>query len=178
MTDCVIYLYFDPKNNIPRYVGVGKTAKRAREHLLPSVKSNRQLKAMIGKRIKEGFIIEPIIIHLGHSDYKIAQMIEVAVISTIGREDLGKGTLFNKTDGGDGVVGRIISEEERSKKSLSQQITCSKPEVRARKSAAGKIAQNRPEVKAKRSITMKAVQARKRAERMARSAGIEPTSSV
>jgi hypothetical protein len=34
----------------------------------------------------------------------------------IGREDKALGTLFNKTDGGDGGVGRIASEEERRKR--------------------------------------------------------------
>ncbi|WP_407308422.1 hypothetical protein [Acinetobacter sp.] len=38
------------------------------------------------------------------------------LIAMIGREDLGKGTLFNKTDGGEGTAGRVVKPEEVEKR--------------------------------------------------------------
>jgi len=38
--------------------------------------------------------------------------LEILLISEYGRKDLGKGSLVNMTDGGDGMIGRIKSEEE------------------------------------------------------------------
>lgn len=45
---------------------------------------------------------------------------EIDLIATIGRRDLGKGPLCNLTNGGDGAVGYIHTEESKQKMSKSQ----------------------------------------------------------
>jgi len=45
---------------------------------------------------------------------------EVALISLLGRKDIGTGILRNKTDGGEGVSGVVVSEETRQKMSRAK----------------------------------------------------------
>jgi hypothetical protein len=44
---------------------------------------------------------------------------EIYMIAVFGRKDLGTGILRNRTNGGDGGSGRVVSEEERLKKVVS-----------------------------------------------------------
>lgn len=169
MKDCVVYLYRDPKTLTPRYVGVGKTEKRAWEHVRPKAKTNKLLKNMICKRIKEGFTVEPEITHLGHSDYELAKQIEIIQIAKYGRLDLGTGTLFNHTDGGDGgglsEVGRLLMSAKAkaqhadpivsAKMYASQKLSWEQPEVRARRIEGIKKAFANPEIKLKLSKIQK-----------------------
>ena len=45
---------------------------------------------------------------------------EIYMIAVFGRKDLGTGILYNKTDGGEGVSGAILSEEHKRKISQAQ----------------------------------------------------------
>ena len=47
--------------------------------------------------------------------------IEIDIISKIGRKDLGGGVLFNRTRGGDGIVGCTFSKERR--KEISKRMS-------------------------------------------------------
>ena len=160
MNECVIYLYRDPKGNIPRYVGVGKTDVRARFHLKKNAKTNRLLKNMIEKRKSEGYIVEPIITYLGHDDFEKAKLVEIEEIAKYGREDLGLGTLFNHTDGGDGASGTIVSLVSKAKRSASMKIAHTDPLKKSRMSEGQKEASARPEVKLKRSLAQQTAQHR------------------
>lgn len=126
------YIYRDPKTQVVRYVGWGSTLDRPVSHLRKSC--NSKLHYMLQKRIREGYDPQPEITICTHQSENYAKLIECCWIEKYGREDMGKGTLFNGTDGGDGRVGwseeqraamgdvhrgKIESDETRRKKSIS-----------------------------------------------------------
>lgn len=107
-----VYIYKDI-DGTPVYVGKG-TGNRAWEHKKGgSNASNDRLKRLLDARINAGFDIEPSIVAKGYEDDMF--MIEAALIQFFGREDLATGTLFNFTDGGEGVSNP--NEEIRKKMS-------------------------------------------------------------
>lgn len=126
-----VYIYLDPRkegefkygqysfNYEPFYVGKGY-GKRLIEHLRPSQLKNKTHKNnKINKIINEG--LEPIVLKVISDLVEIeAFKIEIELIKEIGRIDLGSGTLTNKTDGGDGIVGLIKTEEHRKNLSISR----------------------------------------------------------
>jgi hypothetical protein len=107
------YLYRDPKNGIPIYIGKG-TGRRAKEHARRKCRNGQysQLTNLINKRRAEGYIVEPIINN--EVDEATALFMECFWINFYGRADLGTGTLFNLTDGGDGVSGSNGNSKPRS----------------------------------------------------------------
>jgi len=108
----VLYLYTDPLNDIPRYVGMG-TETRPYNHIKRS--TNPKLGNMINKRIRDGYVVEPKILCIGEEGY--IKDLEIKLIAAYGREDLNEGTLFNYTDGGDGIIGYNHTEEHKNKMS-------------------------------------------------------------
>jgi hypothetical protein len=99
-----VYLIRDPRYNVPVYVGKGR-GHRARVHLRKS--SNVMLDRMIAKCRKQG--LEPLVeIVARFTDEADAFALEIALIAKYGRRDLGTGTLFNFSDGGEGASGSII----------------------------------------------------------------------
>lgn len=126
------YIYYDPsRNNEPIYVGKGK-CNRAWAHLKSSKKHPfiNRLKLMSHNNII------PIIGIYAGLDEDFALLLEVELISKFGRKDLGKGSLLNLTDGGEGIsgkthsqltrvliaqanTGKIVSEETKKKMSIS-----------------------------------------------------------
>lgn len=98
-----VYMYRDPrdgKNRIPVYVGMGK-GKRAWQHLTRA--SNPGLKALITKAKVLGLDMQPEIVVAGLTQFS-ALAKEVELVELYGRRDLGTGSLYNLTRGGDGAV--------------------------------------------------------------------------
>src|SRR5690606_5904397 len=97
----------------PFYVGKGKNNKRRlihyRDAINDSIVINSHKRNKINKIIVEG--LKPIIdvLYSGLTE-EVSFELEKELISEIGRCDLGTGPLTNKTEGGEGVSGRIISE--------------------------------------------------------------------
>lgn len=100
----VLYRHIKP-NGETFYIGIGKTEKRAYS------KKNRN---KYWKHIIEKYNYE---IQILKSDltWEDACELEKMLISYYGRKDLNTGNLVNMTDGGDGMIGIVITEETRIK---------------------------------------------------------------
>ena len=101
----IVYEHLRNDTNEVFYVGIGKTEKRA---------FDKNRRTQYWKRIVEKVGYSVNIIHKD-IDYEEAKNIEILLIEKYGRKDLGTGNLVNMTDGGDGCLGVIVSEETRQK---------------------------------------------------------------
>ena len=109
------YIYTDPNNYEPFYVGKGQK-RRAYAHMqLNSQRTNKRLKNRILKLVEQSK--KPIITLIPTSSEELALMLEKGLIKIFGRKDLNKGTLYNFTDGGEGTTNFIRSEEAKRKTS-------------------------------------------------------------
>ena len=86
------------------YIGIGK-----RNRCTANTGRNNWWKKIVQKAGRQ---VEILAENLSWED---ACDLEKLLISEYGRKDLGLGTLCNLTDGGDGVVGRVVSEECKQK---------------------------------------------------------------
>jgi hypothetical protein len=109
-----VYVYSDTANDTPFYVGMGK-GNRKFAHLREAKNNPEPVQGQhklntIRKMIREGR--NPAIEVVYETEYRDhALEFECSLIATLGRQDLGTGTLTNKTSGGEGVSG--ISDEHR-----------------------------------------------------------------
>ena len=85
------------------YVGVGEKIKRAYD----LKDRNNHWNNVVAKH---GFQVEILAENL---DRSTANELEILLISEYGREDLGMGNLVNMTNGGEGCVGRILTNQEK-----------------------------------------------------------------
>lgn len=106
------YIWRDPKTNVLVYVGKGSST-RAWSHLRHNRPKPSRLQSMLKKRKLEGYDPVPELIEAPNDEHAIEM--EMLLIAMIGREDLGTGTLFNLTDGGDGAAGVKRSEATKAK---------------------------------------------------------------
>ena len=114
--DFYVYIYYDPRNNKPFYVGKGK-GDRYKEHLKST--AHTFFIRTINKIRREGF--EPIItIYDDGLNEEEAFSIEKDLIQKYGRRDLGLGFLCNLTNGGEGVSGASWKLSEETKKKMSE----------------------------------------------------------
>ena len=102
------YLYKDPKTDVPLYVGKGQDY-RAFSHF----KSKHHLGNLLRKRNREGYVCDPIFLHKDCTENQ-SFAFEIFWIAVFGRQDLDKGTLLNRTNGGEGPSGIIWSEETKN----------------------------------------------------------------
>lgn len=104
----IVYQHIRLDNNEVFYIGIGKTKKRAYN------KNNNRSKFWKNIVNKTDYIIEILYENL---TWKEACNIEINLIKHYGRKDLKTGTLVNLTNGGDGVIGNILSEQTKIKMS-------------------------------------------------------------
>ena len=105
------YVYIDPRDNLPFYIGKGKF-RRAYD------KKNKAVQDRINKLKKIG--LEHILNKIYVNNEAEAFELETLMIEEIGRKDLGTGTLFNFTNGGEGSSGAVRSPAFRAKISAAQ----------------------------------------------------------
>jgi hypothetical protein len=151
MNKFYVYQLRDPRSELPFYIGKG-FGRRAWHHIKNidyTHKSNT-----IQKILREGYEVQVEILQDNMTEESAFEL-EIHLISKYGRRDLGNGCLTNLTSGGEGVVGRVISEKERENHKIRQTVAMAKPETKERHKAACKAAMQRPEIKAKISATSK-----------------------
>lgn len=105
----IIYRHLKPCGEV-FYIGIGKTEKRAES------KNNRN-NHWTNIINKYGYEIQILKRDLSWEE---ACELEILLIAHYGRYDLGLGTLVNLTDGGEGIVGWIASDETRARMSESK----------------------------------------------------------
>jgi hypothetical protein len=112
-----VYELWNPLKNLPFYVGKGQY-DRCFHHILklhdPNQFHNRHKKHTIQKILNENEKVIIKIVFSGKEDDCLSE--EVRLIKKYGRRDIGTGILTNLTDGGEGVSGKIYSEEEKEKR--------------------------------------------------------------
>lgn len=111
------YIYYDPITKIPFYVGKG-SGNRAWKHLkrsddIPFINKIRDLRS-------KGLM--PNIGLYSGLDEEFALFLEMELILHFGRIDNSTGTLFNKTNGGQGLSGRKHSQETIDKIKATKQL--------------------------------------------------------
>lgn len=111
------YIYRDPTNAEPFYVGKGM-GDRAYAHLRESQCHNKGVRYRIRKLKEVGLL--PIVEVIETSTQEFAFMLERGLIKMFGRKNIKTGTLYNLTDGGEGPFNAKRSEETRRKMSNSK----------------------------------------------------------
>lgn len=160
-----VYLFYDPRNNAPIYVGKGLNGSyRHRDHFHHNL-GNVWLFRKIGRIKAAG--LEPLIAVDGFYEHEAEALSrECELIALHGRADRGLGTLCNLTDGGDGASGAIRTEANRDgmrqrwRDGIGQKVmeglqsAWADPERRAQRIASMKAALAAPEVRERRSRSM------------------------
>ena len=146
------YVFFI--EGVPSYVGKGKhtrsgNAERCMKHFRAEPKS--EWEQALAKAVCANHQVE--ILVQDHSSEEQAFADEVRLIALHGRRDKQTGTLYNKTDGGDGAAGTVYSTETLSR--MRQQTTArwQDPVARSRLIDGVRKAMNTPEMKAMVSAT-------------------------
>jgi hypothetical protein len=146
-----VYVYRDPrpsKNNQPVYVGKG-TGDRDLSHWSKG-SHNKPFQDFISHLKQRGFVA-PCQRVLETENEAEAFAKEVELIALYGRRNTNTGTLFNLTDGGEGVAGMVKTLEQKAIDGKFSKEHWQDPEYREKVVAAQKAAQSTPEARAMKS---------------------------
>jgi len=103
MSEYYVYAYLRKSNNTPYYIGKGCGSRMySKQHSVTVPKDKSQIK-LLAVNLTE----------------TVAHSVETMLIEHYGRKDLGTGILHNRTNGGDGSSGAVVSPETRFKISSS-----------------------------------------------------------
>lgn len=106
-----VYRHIRLDKNEPFYIGIGSDDRYSR-----AKEKTRRSKFWQRITSKTNYRIDIIIDNISYEDAKLK---EKEFISLYGRKNLGLGTLVNMTDGGDGTLNKVITDEYREKLSIA-----------------------------------------------------------
>lgn len=137
--------------NTPFYIGIGTQQEKKKDYYRAYTKNHRNI---YWKRIinKINYRVE---ILLESDDYEFIKQKEIEFISLYGRIDLKTGYLANLTEGGDGLLGYIPTEENRKKASERMKNISNEQRLRISEKLKGRTLSK--ETLEKRSISIKGV---------------------
>lgn len=157
-----VYVYRDPrptKQRQPVYVGKGHGDRDTAHWTRKS--HNKPFQDFLSHLRRRG--LEPICERVFETDNeKEAFDEEIRLIALYGRRDTGSGSLFNRTDGGEGVVGRIKTDAEREADRQNTLSNWKNPAYAEKVRARQKAVQGSPEQRAKKSENSKKLWEEKR----------------
>lgn len=116
------YAYLRKKDRTPYYIGKGSNGRAYAKHGYIPVPKDRSRILFLKQNLIEGDAFK-------HECY---------MISVFGRKDLGSGILLNRTNGGEGSVGTIMSEESRKRMSEAKQQMSEKTKQQMSEAKKGK----------------------------------------
>lgn len=170
------YVYQFDIAGVPAYIGKGHGTRvrhheRAALHHKSKTRWQRTLKA---KLVRGASVMVTILADDLSSEE--ANALEVLTVARLGRRDLGTGTLYNRTNGGDGLSSedaqtlfarpdvrrklarakarRMRDPIERAKLSVAHRRAWADPAIRARRVAINREILARPEVRAKQAASI------------------------
>ena len=161
------YLYIDPRDGVPFYVGKGH-GFRARKHLWKG--PGGPLRDRIAAIRADGH--EPTVSVTTCADEAEAFRLERALIDVLGRLDLGTGSLLNRTAGGQGSAKRHGFKHSEETKARIRASTKGRPMTAEHKAKISAAAKGRPgptpEVQAKALATRRLPENREKARARAK----------
>jgi uncharacterized membrane protein YfhO len=101
-----VYLHIKETTGEPFYIGKGKGNR--------AYQSGKNKRSLYWHNIVNKYGYDIIFLELNLTDEEAIRK-EIYWINRIGRKDLNEGPLVNLTDGGEGLCGRIVSDETRKK---------------------------------------------------------------
>jgi len=104
-----VYRHIRLDKNEPFYIGIGKSGDKNYYRAYVSYRRNKMWHNIVNKTKYDVEII------FEHEDYDFIKQKEIEFINLYGRRQFNTGSLVNMTKGGDGVVGRFITDELRKK---------------------------------------------------------------
>lgn len=138
-----VYVVYDPRSdkNCPIYVGKG-TRKRVYNHMRTT--HNSHLFGMLTSCYKLALDVRVKIFYVESEEEAFA--LEKKLIIEYGRSDLGTGTLYNLTDGGEGTIGIVANSEVRKARSKRMREYNADPEFKKGVSEGRRKFHAKPEV--------------------------------
>jgi len=138
-----VYTHTRPDTNVVFYAGIGVISRPYSKH-----RRNKHWNGIVAKNNGD-FIVTMVCEDM---PWNLCCAFERALIKVYGRIDKGTGTLCNQTDGGDGTIGVILTDEARKRKSQACMGRIQTAETRAKISKSNSGRPRSPELRQRLSL--------------------------